>query len=509
MPDRTNRERGSSLPAFRRVPGGSLEGEQALIDRADIYQLKLDRDFRSLAPVTEAYDAIVDGSLVSDNVDTRRFTTVWAAVQYVADTLNKSHINIGFVGSPIVNVTETANYAGTNGSLRVRVGLVGGTRVLGENESSLGRWDWSTFHENGRFDTLTISGIYLQKTGASLCSSTTMTLLLTDCKTATSTNMTYPRTYCFNSMLSGPSFVYGVYASYCTFTLPSSTTLNWSTQSDTVLQLTDCILTQASLGFAAGHISTPCQHPVFNGVRSVNVNITLTGVRTLTLRTAAIMESYIHSLADEAPPLGVTITSTVMTRAYLSGHFRELTVPSPSTAIGTTPSVIIGEVTERASIGGPASVNLSIGTTTASINSYLLEVKGPGVVGSASLRCVDGGTGRALLLDATTARGALSVGFTRGGALTSGTAKPYEIHASASNSTVIFEGDALSGTSTNGSATVLVLDHTLVGITGPAGPTGPTGATGATGTTGATGATGAAGADGVGDEGLLMMGWFS
>lgn len=431
------------------------------------------RDLQAIAdgiPISKVYDAYVDPLATSDNIATRTFTTIFAAVQYVADTLGTTMVNIGVfpptVGSNPVNITETGNYGGTN-TCYVQIDAIGaaldnaadGRQSLPGNQHGFVNWALGSFTDSGKFARMQFRGLWISSN------------LAAPTGPFTNASAELVASYCYFNLnnharlLAGNS-AGGMFFDHCSFQGPSlggASTMTFDNCFLTGTLATEVwagsILARNTRFSGMGNCTyTDATHTIMLAACSFTQYSSGTSISSgqLTITSAAF--AYIDSVGEESSQQQglVLIVSAGVFWAWIEGRYWSLSVaaPPPSTTSTTTANShhIHAECETTFDITGPAD----IAVTAALTGSFL---RGEALVGSAFC-AVSSNAGTGLSFVGVKDSVILAT-FQVYGTVAAG--KAYSVDAASSNNTIITAGSQLAPVApTNSSTTTFIINNTTL-----------------------------------------------
>jgi hypothetical protein len=436
-------------------------------------QQEIWRDFEAVlaqASVTKVYDAYVDPLATVANTTTRVFPTIFAAIQYCADTLGITMVNIGVfsptVGSNPVNITETANYQGTN-SVYVQIDAIGASpgdmdNDFGGNQHGDVNWELQSFWDQGKFGRIQLRGLFI------------------------------------NSNIANPSGPFGnasaeLIAENCYFNLNGHARLLFANTSGRIF-MSHCTLQAPSLGgiaraafdncYITGSLATEtwtgalffrdcrfsgmglCTYSdsthslIMSGCSFTQYSSGTAGSSgQLTVSSAAFC--YIDSVGEEGSQfqaLTLITAATNVPNLWVEGRYWALTIGAPPAssvgAQGAYSHHVHASAETFFDVSGPANIALqSLGNT----GPQACFLRGEAIVGSAFV-AVQSQSGVGLSFVGVKDSVILATFQAMG---TVGTGQAYTIDAASANNTIITAGAQLSPVApTNGSTTTIVINNT-------------------------------------------------
>jgi hypothetical protein len=428
------------------------------------------RNFAYLAKAIDnagqsTFDAIVDPTLTANNTSTRQFKTVFAAVQYVADTLGITDMTIG-VRNTTTTIVETGNYGGSTNGLTVHIIGFGGN-FAGQAGSvpngTIPLWDMHLFHENSKWANLIVGSLFVQKNGGTVTPTSTFfnnaalkvfaTDSVFDGQGASSTTVTcdIAQLTAVNSVMLDVGNASGAWTIRDSIvTLVRPTNVGWA---GTIIALgcqlngpaSNCTLTLSTTG-----------QVIFDGVASgsaaaAQLTVTISAAKQVSFKT--------HATNGVLLGIALNITSGSLQQLVIEGFYNEITTLSVPTT--NTVGRVSAVAKLRADITGPMNVDMSIGSGGA-LTTYGLRIRGTGVNGSVVLRVADTASAATVLDYIAAKRSVLTASIMRDGATSTG-CKAFAFDASSANNILILEQDALGAASTDAGANDLVITDATFG----------------------------------------------
>lgn len=438
------------------TPGGWKDVQYELWQDFTALQKQVGGSFKS------GYDAFVDPGLAADNVSTKTFKTVYAAVFYCQATLGLTVMHIGVTPS-FTAITETAAYPGAVGGLSVTLEVMGPANgpagVVG-----VGVWNLASFTTNtSKINTWILSGMVVSgwsnaelfrvayarnctfnwtTTGALGCSGDTMldhcllqgapfyqnsasvaTLWLMGCNVQINGNCTFG------------SGVGTLFATDTTWAIIASSTLT------------------VTLSFRQIHIDGvgACDPSSFRGGFSINNSCVSLDYN---IGSAAHAEGF----TTTRYPTLVVVAGSSLVNCRIQGSSDRLTVQAQTSAAYRGAQIAM-EVND-CDITGPANLNLT-GVSGALTPSRVL--RGTGFSGSVNVQTVASST-QTLLALIGVIQSSLNVSLGGGTAGNKTVTQGYTIDAASGGNVLMLEQAAFGIASTNASTTTAIIDHT--GIVG-------------------------------------------
>ena len=428
-------------------------------------QRQIELDFLTLGNAIgsspRVYDAYVDAEIAADNPGTRTFTTPFAAILYVRETLGRTHANIGWFKpsltfNPVVS-TETGNYAGAN-TVDVSIDIIG-AEEYGSIRSAFtadAQWVLGTFTDSAKFNTLNLRNISVSSSmgaGATPFQNASGQIAATNCEfyfsggritSAPSTIHIFTGCY-FNGVSWGQASTPPpiVYADTCTFTSGGSEVITQSliTRGCRFSNFASTALTGVTYIFAEA--SFQLYSSGAGGISGC----------ALLFNSANTSRIYISSVGEEtALDQGVSITvSAAVQWVWIEGRIRSLVLAAPSSVANQHHVSVSCETTFD--ITGPANVAVSSGLT----GSFL---RGANITGTL-LVAADKATGATGLSFVGVTDSVVTLSLVPYGV--AGTGKGYNVDAASVRNLILVQGDTqLPGSSTNLSTLTLIVNHASV-----------------------------------------------
>lgn len=431
-------------------------------------QLRLKRDFDAVLDQVgppRVFDAYVDSEALANDPDNLVFTTPFAAIQYVADTLGKQWVNIGWFApnNPTSASTETADYAGSNNCYvsieAIGIDTTGGlSQIFAPSSTKAVNWNLQGFADSHvKMRGVALRGINLT---SSIAYSTSFSTFPAGTVVVYAENCSFQYTAHGQLCANGGVFV------NCSF-IGMALTSTGSPGSP--FYLFNCFInrmldvTMTSSIISRGCVFTNVGNATFQGPVFIAEDSTWTqyssgtsiSVGTLNFNSAATTRIHISSAGEDGSlDQGVAINITAaIPYVWLEGNFWSIVAAAPPASSGLSNATIhhiAAHCTKTFDVAGPAILSLS-----AQFGGNFL--RGEGLSGSV----VCGGNinaGIALsfvgIHDSTITAAFQAYTTPSAGGIA------YAIDAASSNSVIVEEGHELfPGASTNASATVLVINH--------------------------------------------------
>jgi hypothetical protein len=436
-------------------------------------QKEIERNFLALQEQFTAtpvvYDAYVDPLATVNNTTSRIFTTPFAAIQYVVDTLGQTWANIGWFkprsGSGVITAQETAAYAGVN-TCFVAIDVIGADEVGDNNAGNqhmAAVWDLQGFTDSAKFVRIRLRGIYVNSTIASPGAAFTNGSVDVAAENCAFNFGGHGRiwnniqsSYFKDCSFTGVSWGGGsegagsyVFARDCFFAGLGNEAVNPS------FITKDCHF--SNLGSAPGPTFTSPVVILDNAAFTQYSSGTAVSAGTLNFASAGTSYIYITSAGAETflnQSVSVNISAAIP-KVWLEGHFWNVTVPAPLT--GGVHFVHV-QCDGAFDITGPANLDIaSANSGTPPLAGNFL--RGESISGSVA---VAGSNSSGVALSFVGVHDSVVIAtFQSYGA--AGTGQAYTVDAASSNNTIIVEGFALfSAASSNSSTTTIILTHSGV-----------------------------------------------
>lgn len=431
-------------------------------------QLRLKRDFDAVLEQIgppRVFDAYVDSEALTNDPDNLIFTTPFAAIQYVADTLGKQWVNIGWIApnNPSATSTETADYAGSNNCYvsieAIGIDTTGGlSQLFAPTSSKAVNWNLQGFADSHvKMRGVALRGINLT---SSIAYSTSFSTFPAGTVVVYAENCSFQYSAHGQLCANGGIFVNCTFLGYA-FTSTGSPGSPFYLFNCFINRMLDVTMTSSiiSRGCVFTNIgSATFQGPVFIAEDSTWTQYssgTSISVGTLNFNSTATTRIHISSAGEDGSlDQGVAINITAaIPYVWLEGNFWSIVAAAPPASSGLANATIhriTAHCTKTFDVAGPAVLSLS-----AQFGSNFL--RGEGLSGS--VVCggnINAGTALSFvgIHDSTITAAFQAYTTPSAGGIA------YAIDAASSNSVIIEEGHELfPGASTNASATVLVINH--------------------------------------------------
>lgn len=413
------------------------------------------------------YDAFIDPTLAADDLDTLTFRTPFAAIAYLADTVGRVRMTLGWIrgntDAAINSATETGNYGGATGGLFIQIEVIGPDGVVGTSVYPSGNnfpplWAINSRTDSGKFQYLEIRGIEIETTATSWMTSSTAKVYAEGCNFdgQGGTAAIQPGIYrnCLFNTMRWPSVNFPSFFFQCSFNTTGGT-------------MTRTIYSwNCHFNFARGSAAVTCTAPRFYAAESAwssngdtwgttsDGTSGATAILNFTGTTEHIYISSIGELGQQFQGLTVNVSFAITGSCVLEGVFWAITLAAPSTSgSGSVVHQVRAAVEANFDITGPANIAIS-GMGTSGVAAHFL--RGANIAGTATV-WGSRTSGTALSFVGVT-ESAVVVSLKGGGTNTAG--QGYTINAASANNVFLIEGEGTFPTaSVNSSTTTAVINH--------------------------------------------------